>query len=135
MAFRLRKSPSLGSKQEAYPYQLDAVMAVKDLCYAAIFHEQGLGKTKIAIDLVLYWLTNDLVDTAFIVTKKSWSRTGVRNRLPLSYNPKCSFKQPAHKQYGLQCSGTGLRDELRSCFKQPRPHCTLFAYLQSRRRP
>ncbi len=71
MALNLRKAPSLKSKFSAYPYQLDAFMAVKDLPYAAIFHEQGLGKTKIAIDVALYWLTKDLVDTIFIITKKS----------------------------------------------------------------
>lgn len=41
------------------------------LPYAAIFHEQGLGKTKIAIDLMLFWLANDVVDTVFVITKKS----------------------------------------------------------------
>lgn len=71
MAFRLRKPPRLGGKHESYPYQLDAVLAVRDLSYAAIFHEQGLGKTKIAIDILLYWLMNDIVDTVFIVTKKT----------------------------------------------------------------
>ena len=71
MAFNLRKPPKLSAKQEAYPYQLDAVRAVQDLPYAAIFHEQGLGKTKIAIDLMLLWLSQDIVDTIFVVTKKS----------------------------------------------------------------
>lgn len=71
MAFNLRKPPVLDAKLDAYPYQLDALLAVKDLPYAAIFHEQGLGKTKIAIDIALYWLTHDAVDTVFIVTKKS----------------------------------------------------------------
>lgn len=71
MAFNLKKPPSLDSKHDAYPYQLDAVMALKDLQYAAIFHEQGLGKTKIALDIILYWLTCDVVDTVFIVTKKT----------------------------------------------------------------
>ena len=71
MAFKLRKPPRLSAKYEAYPYQLDAVRAVKDLPYAAIFHEQGLGKTKIAIDLMLLWLAEDVVDTIFVVTKKS----------------------------------------------------------------
>ena len=56
---------------EAYPYQLDTLKAICDLPYAAIFHEQGLGKTKIAIDLVLYWLEHDIVDTTFIITKKA----------------------------------------------------------------
>ncbi len=71
MALRLRKPPSLAGKHESYPYQLDAVLAVRDLSYAAIFHEQGLGKTKIAIDVLLHWLTNDVVDTIFIITKKT----------------------------------------------------------------
>ncbi len=58
-------------KHEAFPYQLDTLRAIKDLSYAAIFHEQGLGKTKIAIDLALYWLQTDIVDTVLVVTKKS----------------------------------------------------------------
>ena len=44
------------AKNTAFPYQKEAFMAIKDLEYSAIFHEQGLGKTKIAIDLLLYWL-------------------------------------------------------------------------------
>ena len=71
MAFVLRRKPEFSAKHAAYPYQLDAIRAVKDLPYAAIFHEQGLGKTKIAIDLALLWLQSDTVDTVFIVTKKS----------------------------------------------------------------
>ena len=70
MAFNLRRPPKLDSKLAAYPYQLDAVRAVKALTYAAIFHEQGLGKTKIATDIALFWLEEDAVDTVFVVTKK-----------------------------------------------------------------
>lgn len=71
MAFKLRKPPKLSAKLDAYPYQLDAVRAVQTLPYAAIFHEQGLGKTKIAVDLALSWLETDVVDTVFIITKKA----------------------------------------------------------------
>ena len=71
MGFNLRKSPKLDPKLDAYPYQLDTMQSIRDLPYAAVFHEQGLGKTKIAIDLTLYWLENDVVDTVFIITKKS----------------------------------------------------------------
>ena len=71
MAFRLRRPPRLGVKHDAYSHQLEAVRAVKELPYAAIFHEQGLGKTKIAIDLILFWLQHDIVDTVFVVTKKT----------------------------------------------------------------
>ena len=45
--------------------------AVKDLPFAAIFHEQGLGKTKIGIDLSLYWVAKSAVDSVLIVTKRS----------------------------------------------------------------
>ena len=71
MAFVLRRPPKFKPKQSAFPYQLDAIRAVKDLPYAAILHEQGLGKTKIAIDLALIWLQTNVVDTTLIVTKKS----------------------------------------------------------------
>ncbi len=71
MAFTLRKLPNLSAKLSAFPYQLDAVRAASELPFAGIFHEQGLGKTKIAIDLVLHWLESDSVDTVFVVTKKS----------------------------------------------------------------
>ncbi len=71
MAFVFRKPPVLTSKLDAYPYQLDAVRAVKNLPYAALFHEQGLGKTKIALDLALSWLIEDVVDTVFVITKKT----------------------------------------------------------------
>lgn len=71
MALRLRRPPSLRTRHDAYPYQVDAVRAVQDRPYAALFHEQGLGKTKIGIDLVLTWLADDSVDTALVVTKKS----------------------------------------------------------------
>lgn len=58
------------SKTNAFQYQLEAFSTIKDLDYSAIFHEQGLGKTKIAIDLILYWLQNRDIDTVMVVTKK-----------------------------------------------------------------
>lgn len=62
---------NLQASKEAFPYQHEAFMAIKDKEYAAIFHEQGLGKTKIAIDLLLYWLSNRDIDTVLVVTKKT----------------------------------------------------------------
>lgn len=59
---------------DAFPYQHDAFLAIKDLDYAAVFHEQGLGKTKIAIDLMLYWLEKRNIDCVFVVTKKQLVR-------------------------------------------------------------
>lgn len=75
---RLKKEPSLVAKFDAFPYQREAFDAVKDLDYAAIFHEQGLGKTKIAIDLLLYWLDKTSIDTVLIVTKKQLVSNWIR---------------------------------------------------------
>ena len=69
-SIQLTREPLLTSKLEAYAYQAEAVRAVRDLEYAAIYHEQGLGKTKIAIDLMIYWLQNKLLDTVLLVVKK-----------------------------------------------------------------
>ncbi|MBN2031585.1 DEAD/DEAH box helicase [bacterium] len=66
----LKREPRLEAKCEAFIFQREAVNAVQDLEYSAIFHEQGLGKSKIAIDLMLYWLENKLIDTVLFVAKK-----------------------------------------------------------------
>lgn len=67
----LKKEPKYISKHDAFPYQREAVRSICDLEYAAIFHEQGLGKTKIAIDLMLYWFEKKAVDTVIFIVKKS----------------------------------------------------------------
>ena len=74
----LRSEPKLDAKLAAFPYQEEAVDFVAKRDYAAIFHEQGLGKTKIAVDVILQWLREKAVDTVLVVTKKSlianWQR-------------------------------------------------------------
>ncbi len=65
------ETTNLTAKLTAFPYQHEAFLAIKDKPYAAIFHEQGLGKTKIAMDLLLYWLDKRDIDTVMIVTKKT----------------------------------------------------------------
>lgn len=74
----LIKEPSFVAKYDAFQYQKAAFEAIKDLEYAAIFHEQGLGKTKIAIDLLLYWLTETSIDTVLVVTKKQLVQNWIR---------------------------------------------------------
>tara|TARA_B100001057_G_C22832173_1_gene943796 strand:- start:415 stop:1875 length:1461 start_codon:yes stop_codon:yes gene_type:complete len=66
-----RKSPILKLKKTAFAFQQDAVNLIKDKDYFAIFHEQGLGKTKIAIDLIFDWLEYEKVDSVVIVCKKN----------------------------------------------------------------
>lgn len=64
------REANLTPKHQGFVYQVEAFEAVKDLPYSAVFHEQGLGKTKIGVDLVLYWLRKDIVDSIIIITKK-----------------------------------------------------------------
>ncbi len=71
---KFTKPTNFEAKHDAFDYQHDAFLAIKDLDYSAIFHEQGLGKTKIAIDLMLYWLEKRSIDTVFVVTKKQLVR-------------------------------------------------------------
>lgn len=71
---RVKKEASFASKHNAFPYQVETVEAIKSLEYAAIFHEQGLGKTKIAIDLALTWISEKALDSIVIITKKGLVR-------------------------------------------------------------
>jgi SNF2 family DNA or RNA helicase len=70
VSLKLIREPALTAKQSGFAYQLAAVDAIKNLQYSAIFHEQGLGKTKIGVDLALLWLKQAVVDSVLIVTKK-----------------------------------------------------------------
>ena len=53
-----------------YEYQVNAVDLLLDAEYGACFFEQGLGKTKVAIDIVVNWLNKKTCDTVIIFTKK-----------------------------------------------------------------
>lgn len=70
MTIKAFREPNLAAKHAGFVYQVEAVEATKDLPFAAIFHEQGLGKTKIGLDLALYWLSMHVVDSVLIVTKR-----------------------------------------------------------------
>ena len=63
VGFRLRREPNLKARHAPFDYQEEAYKQLRDLEYGAIFHEQGLGKTKIAIDIMLYWLSKQVVDS------------------------------------------------------------------------
>src|SRR5215217_1034942 len=60
----------LDARHAGFAYQVQAVEAVKTLPFAALFHEQGLGKTKIGLDLALEWLRTGEVDSVLVVTKR-----------------------------------------------------------------
>ncbi len=61
---------NLQTKFAPIEFQQAQINAIQDLEYAAIFDEQGLGKTKISIDIFLHWLSMNYVDTIVIFTKK-----------------------------------------------------------------
>ena len=98
-ALILKRDVDLTPRLEAFAYQVEAVEATKNLDYAAVFHEQGLGKTKIAIDVIFYWLAKGMVDSVILVAKKSlianWQRefrahTSIRPRV-LSQDRNANF--------------------------------------------
>ena len=77
---KVQRQANLQAKREPFPHQVEALEALKDMPYAAVFHEQGLGKTKIGLDLALSWLARDIVDSVIIVTKKALVDVAARNR-------------------------------------------------------
>ena len=54
-----------------YPHQVEAVSFLSDREYAALFDEQGLGKTKIIVDTVCRGIAAKGIDGAIVVCKKS----------------------------------------------------------------
>lgn len=96
----------LGKLTEAFPYQQEAIESIIDLPYAAIFYEQGLGKTKIAIDLSLDWLGRETVDTVVIVTKKGLVRNWLQEfEVHSNINPRIlsSDRAANHKALFSPC--------------------------------
>ena len=64
MSIKLKRfERSLKPIYQPYKHQSEAFEAINDKVFFGIFHEQGLGKTKIAIDLALYWLENNECDS------------------------------------------------------------------------
>ncbi len=118
----LRKFPVLNLKKDAFPFQQDAFNVIKDEEYFAIFHEQGLGKTKIAIDLMYHWLREEVVDSVLIVTKKSlianWDNElqihGNMHPLVLSSNKSENFDRMSLPGYVYLCNYEAVRGNLDS---------------------
>ena len=113
----IRELPVLNLKKDAFPFQQDAFNLVKDKEYFAIFHEQGLGKTKIAIDLLYHWLKEEVVESVLIVTKKSlisnWSNElkfhGNMHPLILSSNKAENFERMTLPGYIYLCNYEAIR--------------------------
>lgn len=121
----IRKLPILNLKKEAFPFQKDAFNVIKDAEYFAIFHEQGLGKTKIAIDLLYHWLKADEVESVLIVTKnslvKNWTDElrmhGNMNPLILSSNKTLNAERMDLPGYVYLCNYEAIRGNTDSFLK------------------
>ena len=89
-------------KHEAHDFQQIQIDSIKDLEYAAIFDEQGLGKTKIAIDILVHWLNKNYVDTIIIFTKKilvhNWKKE-MRNHTDISPSLILSQDTKSRKEF------------------------------------
>ncbi len=64
------REPNFTAKYAAFDYQQSAVTKLLPLPFGAVFHEQGLGKTKIALDLTLHWISSGALDSVIVCTKK-----------------------------------------------------------------
>ena len=98
--FKLAQEPTLSAKHDAFRYQLEAVEFVSGRDLSAIFHEQGLGKTKIALDVALLWLQKQEVDAILIVAKKglvaNWQR---EFQIHTHINPLVLTENSSHNYY------------------------------------
>jgi len=59
------------AKTKPFPHQIDAIKFVVDNDHCAIFDEQGLGKTKIIIDAVIYEMREKKIDGCLVISPKS----------------------------------------------------------------
>lgn len=64
------RDPNFEAKHSAFDYQQSAVTKLLPLPFGAVLHEQGLGKTKIALDLTLHWISSGALDSVIVCTKK-----------------------------------------------------------------
>lgn len=60
----------LDERTVGHRYQREGAESIRDLEYAGILHEQGLGKTKIGLGVALHWLRTGTVTNVLVITKK-----------------------------------------------------------------
>ena len=89
----------LDAKHKPLPHQAAAVRVARDREYTALFHEQGLGKTKIGLDLTLHWLANGVVDSVVVVTKKSLVDNWIREIKAHTYLRPCVLGHNRNANY------------------------------------
>ena len=65
----------LDEKTENLPYQTEGSRKIRDMEFAGILHEQGLGKTKVGLGVALYWLRTGKVSNVLVITKKNIIKT------------------------------------------------------------
>ena len=74
-------------KSSPFKHQLEEFNKIKNLPYFALFHEMGLGKTKLVIDLLRYKCYQEKrpLKTLVIAPKIAWHKVSL-NRLRIKKN-------------------------------------------------
>ena len=90
----LKREPRLDARQQAFLYQVQAVEGVRRLEYAALFHEQGLGKTKIGIDLALSWLKEGVVDSFNALVRPEARSSSITAGASFRFSPASRVSTP-----------------------------------------
>lgn len=91
----------LSPRHHSFPHQAQALSVIKELSYSAVFHEQGLGKTKIGLDLGLIWLKTKVVDSVIIVTKKGLIQNWLNEIITHTYIRPSILDQDKRKNFHL----------------------------------
>jgi len=72
----------LSEKTTPYQHQRDCFMRMAPLKTCALFVEQGLGKSKMLIDLAAWRMSEELVQNMLIITKKGVHAQWARQQIP-----------------------------------------------------
>lgn len=91
----------LTPKLQSLPHQAQALDAIRQLDFSAVFHEQGLGKTKIGLDLALVWLQKKVVDSVIVVTKKGLIENWFNEITLHTHVPPSIFTQDKKRNFNL----------------------------------
>jgi len=77
-----REGDSFSMKTQPLPHQLDVWRQTKDRRYFALFLEQGLGKTKIALDTAGWLLKQGRINRMLVIAPNGVHLNWVRNEMP-----------------------------------------------------
>ena len=93
-------------KTQPFSYQLADLLETREAFNYALFYEQGLGKTKMAIDTAAYLFRKGWIDFVMIVAPNDVHRNWIEEQLPV-HLPDDVNAQSLAKYYETNRAGTG----------------------------